>query len=43
MNGIGIKVWNETKRQINLITNVSDNYDEEYIRIKFNSDDDLIL
>ena len=38
------KKWsNEIKRQISLITNASDNYDEEYIRIKVNSDNDLIL
>ena len=37
------KLWGEIKRQINLIYNASDDYDEEYIKIKFNSDNNLPL
>ena len=33
----------QTKDLIRSIANNSDNYDEKYIRIKFNSDDDLPL
>ena len=37
------EVWGGTKGQITLITNASDDYYEEYIEIKINSDDDLLL
>ena len=37
------KLWTKVKGLIRSISNNSDNYDEEYMKIKFNSDDDLPL
>ena len=37
------ELWNKIRDIISSITNNSDNYDEKYIKIKFNSDDDLPL
>ena len=37
------KPWNKIRDLIRSITNSSDNYDEKYRKIKFNSDDDLPL
>ena len=35
--------WNKTKDQIRKTTNNSNDYDKKYIKIKFNSNDDLPL
>ena len=37
------ELWNKIRDQIKTITNNSDNYDEKYMEIKFNSNDDLLL
>ena len=37
------KMWIKIRNLIKSITKKSDDYDEKYIRIKFNSDDELIL
>ena len=37
------KLWTKVKGLIRSISNNSDNYDEEYMKIKFNSDDGLPL
>ena len=37
------ELWSKIKNQIKAITNNSNDYDEKYIKIKFNSDDDLSL
>ena len=37
------KLRNKIRDLIRLITKNSDNYDEKYMKIKFNSDDDLLL
>ena len=37
------KLWTKVKNLIRSISNNSDNYDEEYMKIKFNSDDGLPL
>ena len=37
------ELWNKIRNLIRSITNKSDNYDEKYIKIKFNSGDDLPL
>ena len=37
------ELWSKTRDLIRLITNNSDYYDEKYIKIKFNSNDDLRL
>ena len=37
------ELWSKIRDLIRLITNNSDDYDEKYIKIKFNSDDDLPL
>ena len=37
------ELWIEIKYVIRSITNNSDNYDEKYVKIKFNSFDDLPL
>ena len=37
------EIWNKSGCFIRSITNNSDNYDQNYIKIKFNSDDDLPL
>ena len=35
------ELWNKTRNIIGSITNNSDNYDEKYMKIKFNSYNDL--
>ena len=35
--------WNKIKDAVRSITNNSDNYEEKYMKIKFNLDDDLPL
>ena len=35
--------WNKIRDLIKLLTSNSDDYDEKYMKIKFNSDDDLPL
>ena len=35
------KLWNKIRYFIRSITNNLDNYDKKYMKIKFNSDDDL--
>ena len=37
------ELWNKIRNLITSITNNSDHYDGKYIKIKFNSDDDLSL
>ena len=37
------KLWNKIRYLISWITNNSEDYDEKYMKIKFNSDDDLPL
>ena len=37
------KMWIKIRNLIKSITKKSDDYDEKYIRIKFNSDDELSL
>ena len=37
------ELWTKIRDLIRSITNNSDNYDEKYMKIKFNSDDDLLL
>ena len=37
------ELWIKIRDLIRLITNNSDDYDEKYIKVKFNSDDDLPL
>ena len=37
------ELWSKIRDLIRLITNNSDDCDEKYIKIKFNSDDDLPL
>ena len=37
------ELWNKIKNFIRSKTNNSDDYDEKYMKIKFNSDDDLPL
>ena len=37
------EIWNKMRDLIRSITKNSDYYDEEYMKIKFNSDDDLHL
>ena len=37
------EVWNKIRYLIKSITINSDNYDKKYMKIKFNSDDDLPL
>ena len=37
------KLWNKIKDLIKLITKNSEDYDEKYMKIKFNSDDQLPL
>ena len=37
------KLWNKIEDQIRTITNNSDHYDEKFIKIKFNLDDNLPL
>ena len=36
-------MWSKIRNLIRLITKISDDYDENYIKIKFNSDDELPL
>ena len=36
-------MWSKIRDLIRSITNNSDDYDEKYMKIKFNSDDDLPL
>ena len=38
-----MEVWDKIKDLIKSITNASGNYDEKYLKIKFNSDDTLPL
>ena len=38
-----LKMYEELWNEIRAVTNNSDNYDEKYMKIKFNSDDDLPL
>ena len=35
--------WNKIKNLIRSMTNISDDYDEKYMKIKFNLDDNLPL
>ena len=35
------ELWNKIRDLIRSVTNNSDYYDKKYIKIKFNSDDDL--
>ena len=37
------KLWSKIRDLIRLITNISDNYDKKYVKIKFNSDGELSL
>ena len=37
------ELWNKIRDLIRSITNNSSNYDKKYMKIKFNSDDDLPL
>ena len=37
------KVWSKIKDLIRSANNNSDDYDEKYMKIKFNADDDLLL
>ena len=37
------EIWNKFRDLIRSITKKSDNYDEKYMKIKFNSDDNLTL
>ena len=37
------KIWNKIEYLINLKNNNSDNYDDKYMKINFNSDDTLSL
>ena len=37
------ELWNKIRDLIKSITNISDDYDEKYMKIKCNSDDDLLL
>ena len=37
------ELWNKIREITKSITNNSDNYHEKYMKIKFNSDDDLPL
>ena len=37
------KLWNKIRDLIKLITKNSEDYDEKYMKIKFNSDDQLPL
>ena len=37
------EIWNKSRCFIRSITNNSDNSDQKYMKIKFNSDDDLPL
>ena len=37
------ELWSKTRNLIKSITKNSDNYDEKYVKIKFNSDDELPL
>ena len=37
------ELWNKVRDLIKPITNNSDNYDKKYMKIKFNSDDNLPL
>ena len=37
------KLWNKIRNPIRSITNNSDNYDEKYIKIRLNTDNDLLL
>ena len=37
------ELWNKIRDLIRSITNNSENYDEEYVSIKFNSDDNIPL
>ena len=37
------ELWNKIKDFIRTVTNNSGNFDEKYMKIKFNSDDDLPL
>ena len=37
------ELWNKIRDLIRSITNISDNYDEKYMKIKFHSDNDLPL
>ena len=36
------ELWSKIRDLIRSITNTKDNYDEKYVKIKFNSDDNLI-
>ena len=36
------ELWNKIKYLIRSITNNSNNFDEKYMKIKFNSDDELL-
>ena len=37
------ELWNKIRGIIRLVTNISSDYDVKYMKIKFNSDDDLPL
>ena len=37
------EMWSKIRDPIRSITNISDDYDEKYMKLKFNSDDDLHL
>ena len=37
------ELWNKIRNSIRSITNNSDNYDEKYMKIRFNADSDLFF
>ena len=37
------ELWNKIRNSIRSITNNSDNYDEKYMKIRFNADSDLLF
>ena len=37
------KLWNKFRGLIRSISNIADNFDEKYMKIKFNSDDNCTL
>ena len=37
------ELWNKIRNSIRSITNNSDNYDDKYMKIRFNADSDLLF
>ena len=38
-----VELWSKIKDLIRSITKISDEYDEKYMKIKFNSDEELLV